>query len=72
MSDLKNIQVNELLEKIRKELNASLQNNLSSSPVTKLNPTKWSNELGDFEFDGEHLFYKPNRPIESIKIDFKL
>ena len=71
MSKLEDIQVNTLLDEIRTSLNKALEGELINE-ATKINPVKWENKLGDFKYDGEHLYYKPNKPIESVKIDFKI
>ena len=72
MNNIKDVQMNTLMKEIRESLEKALDEGKLSTPIGKLNPVKWSNEIGDFKFDGEHVYIKPKKPIESIKIDFKI
>ena len=68
---LENVQMNNLLTEIRERLEKAIAEN-KIEEATKEKPVSWSNELGEFKADGQHLYFKPKKPIESIKIEFKI
>jgi hypothetical protein len=68
---MKDVNVTEMIQTIKNDLENALEKKLFKK-ITAESSIKFYNEYGDFEYDGQFLYFVPSKPIKKLRIEIKL